>query len=120
MITKDNCTLYSRSVDATTRGEKWTRTQIRGVAWNNRKAANVLRSGLLEADSCAIYIPMARGNLTIKPGDVLVNGLVNDEISSAFTITALRAKYPEVVTVRSNDIQDDGSPHMRHWQIGAG
>ncbi len=120
MITKDDCTLFSRWIDPVTRVEKFTRIQIRGVMWADRKAANVIKSGLLEADSVAIYIPFARGPLTIKPGDVLVKGLVIDEITSIFTMTDLREKYAKVVTIRSVDENDDGSPNMRHWRIGAG
>jgi hypothetical protein len=117
MRTNADCTLYARSI--VNRVETWTRTHIRAVAWNNRKAANVIKSGMLEADSAAIYIPMAgRTSLVIKPGDVLVRGLVNDEISAAYTMTALRSTYSDVVTVTSVDRMDQGNPALHHWQIG--
>ena len=115
--TNTDCTLYKKSV--VSGAETWTRQVIEDVFWENRKAANVNRSGLLEADSVAIYIPFARGSISIKPGDFVVKGSVSDEISGSFTITDLKAKYADVVRVRSVDTMDYGSAHMQHWQIGA-
>ncbi len=119
MRTNADLTLYSKSVDPATRSEVWMRKLVIGVFWEERKAANVIKSGLLEADSVSVYIPMARGPLAIKAGDVLVKGLVADEISAAFTITQLKAKYPHVVTVRSVDEMSSGSMALRHWEVGA-
>jgi acyl-coenzyme A synthetase/AMP-(fatty) acid ligase len=112
-------TIYAKGVDPATRSETWTRSQVRDVVWEDRKAANVLRSGLLEADRVAVYIPMARGEQSIKLGDVIVRGLVEDTIGPAFTITALKAKYPDSATVRSVDKMDRGSLSLRHYQVGA-
>lgn len=112
-------TIYTMTIDPATRSEIWTRSQVRDVTWEERKAANVIKSGLLEADSLAVYIPMQRGNLNIKIGDVIVRGLVTDAITSAFTITDLKAKYPASAVVRSVDRMDRGSLALRHWQIGA-
>jgi hypothetical protein len=117
MRTNADMTLYSKSIVAG--AEVYTRSQIRQVFWENRKAANVIQSGLLQADSVAVYIPFSRGSITFKVGDVLVKGLVDDEISPSFTITALKAKYADVVTVKSVDTKDFGSASMQHWQIGA-
>lgn len=117
MITPHDMTWYARGVVAG--AESFIRQQVQGVFWEDRKAVNVLRSGLLEADSVAVYVPFVRGILSIKAGDVLVKGLVDDEISPSFTLTALKKKYPDVVIVRSVDTMDYGSPVMQHWQIGA-
>lgn len=117
MRTNTDITIYTRGLS--TGAETWTRSTVLGVAWNNRKAANVLKSGLLEADSVAVYIPMSRGALTLKVGDILVKGVVTDVIGPSFTITALKAKYPDVVVIKSVDRMDMGSAAMHHWQIGA-
>jgi hypothetical protein len=114
--TNSDCTLYNKSVINGV--EAWTRTQIRDVFWEDRKAVTVQRSGLLEADSVAIYIPFTCGVFSFKPGDILVRGLVTDEISAAFTITALKKKYPDIVSIRSVDRMDYGGRHLQHWQIG--
>ena len=119
-----NLTIYHSDVHPTTRAEVWTRTQITGVTWEDRKAANVIKSGLLEADRVAVYIPFTvLGSIDperpVVVGDVIVRGLVSDVISESFTITALKARYPDSVVVRSVDRMDRGSMFIRHFQIGA-
>jgi hypothetical protein len=59
------------------------------------------------------------GYWTLQEGDFVVKGFVTDEISSSFTISALQAKYPAVLSITSIDTMDMGSPAMSHWQIGA-
>jgi hypothetical protein len=110
-------TLYTRSISAG--AEAFSRSVIYDVAWEDRRAANARLGSDLKADDIAVFVPMAR-NATIKAGDVIVRGVVTDTISSGFTITALRAKYPnQVGTVKSVDRFDQGSTAMHHWQIGA-
>lgn len=111
-------TAYLKDVDPVARSEVYTRVQVRGVTWEESKAANVIKSGLLEADRVTVYIPLDRA-INLKAGDVIVYGLASDEISSAFTVTALKAKYPRSATVRSVDMMDRGSLVLRHQQIGA-
>jgi len=124
MRTNSDATLYNKSIVAG--AEAWTRTVIvgpngeYGVQWENRKAANVMRSGILEADSVNIYIPFNRGSLVFKLGDIMVKGTVTDVVDSTiFTPTMLKAKYVDVVTIKSVDTKDFGSAIMQHWQIGA-
>lgn len=145
MRTNCSITLYNRYV--VSGAEKYQRTQItipsgNCVEWENRKASNVVASGLLTADSAVIYIPFALGAnhldphawqaLTVKTGfwtlavgDVIVKGLVADEIhdavvsppSTAFTMTNLKSKYDDVITVKSVDTFDMGSASLRHWKV---
>jgi hypothetical protein len=119
MKTNADLTLYMGGVNPVTRTEEWTRVQVRAVFWEDRKAANVLRSGNLEADRVAVYIPLARGPLALKIGDVMVKGLVSDEITQNFTMADLRRKYSDVATIRSVDTMDYGSPAMQHWELSA-
>lgn len=130
-------TIFNKYTDATTRAEKWQRTQIPGVMWENRKAANTLASGgNLSANQATIYIPFQRGEnflphtewqaLTIKSGkwtlqegDFVVRGLVRNTISTTYTITDLKAAYPQVLSIKSIDTMDMGSASMSHWQVGA-
>ena len=117
MRTNADMTLYARSISAG--AESFTRSVVYGVAWEDRRAANARLGGDLKADDIAVFIPMAR-NVALKAGDVIVRGVVTDTISSGFTITALRAKYPNSVgTVKSVDCFDQGSSALHHWQIGA-
>jgi hypothetical protein len=136
MKTNADITIYNKSVDPVTRSEIWTRHQVIEVTWENTKAINVLRSGLLEADRYTIYIPFYSAgyylapiawqalsdkgnNWTLQMGDVMVRGLVTDEISSSFTISDLKRKYDDVAVIRSVDRMDTGSAILSHYQIGA-
>ena len=140
MKTNVAATLYNGYVASG--AQKYQRTVLSAVEWENTKASNVLRSGLLAADSAVIYVPLALGAnyvdpkpwaaLTVKTGkwtlavgDVIVKGTVTDEIhdaivsppSAAFTLTNLKAKYDDVVTIKSVDTFDMGSASMRHWKV---
>ena len=142
--TNSDVTLYNRYLSSG--AEKYQRTVITGVAWENRKAANVLASGgNIASDQVAVYIPLARGAAYVAPkawlalssktgywtlnvGDVIVRGAVTDEIHeavvgppavAAFRLSDLKAKYDDVLAITSVDAMDMGSPSMQHWQVGA-
>lgn len=119
MRTNADCTIYFKSIDPTTRTEVYTPVQVRGVAWQGQVGARLIAPGVLSDDKATVFIPLARGPLALAPGHVMVKGLVYDEISSSFTITDLKAKYPgEVLTIRAVAKHDFGSPDMMHWEIG--
>jgi hypothetical protein len=130
-------TVYNKYIDPATRLEKYQRVGIVAVAWENRKAANVRSTGgLASADQARVFIPFAcgvnflqpkawqalttkTGKWTLQVGDLIVKGLVSDEIQTGFTVTALKAKYDDVLVITSVDTMDAGSPGMQHWNIGA-
>lgn len=129
-------TIFNKYIDASTRTEKFQRSQILAVAWESRKASNVRATGgQMYADQATVYIPFGNGTnyldyvvwkaLTVKTGkwtlavgDIVVKGLVADEIQTGFTMTNLKAKYADVLTITSVDTMDSGSLNMRHWRIG--
>jgi hypothetical protein len=118
MRTNTAVTLYSRSVED--RAEKWTRFTIPKAHWENRKAANVIASGLLEADSVSVWIPKSSYLQEIKIGDFLVKGIVSDSVDDeTFTISDLRKKYSYSVRVTSVDLYDFGSSSLQHVKVGA-
>ena len=136
MITNADLTIYNKYYNPTTKVEVYQRTQIVGVVWENRKAANVIKSGLISADQAAIYIPMARGANYLQPiawqalvskvgkwtlqiGDFVVKGIVTDTVDGSFTISDLKAKYNNVLSIKSVDTMDRGNARMKHWQVGA-
>lgn len=136
VLKNSDITIYNKYVDSTTRSEKYQRTVVSDVDWQGTKAASATNGGLLASNSVTIYIPFARGTQYVKPiawqalttktgywtlreGDVIVRNTVTDEISDAFTMTALKAKYDDVVTITSVDAMDQGSANMQHWQVGA-
>lgn len=137
MRTNADLTIYNRYIDTETRTEKYQRGAVVGVAWEDRKAANSLATGgNIAADQARVFIPFQRGlnhvkgrewqNLsyktgrwTLQVGDVIVRGLILDEIGDGFTLSMLKAKYDDVLVISSIDSMDSGSGAMRHWQVGA-
>jgi len=117
MRTNTHITWYKKSI--VNREESYTRYTIRDCFWEERKAANVIASGIQEADSLRLFIPYTSGEYAIKPGDILVKNIVSDAINSEFTITDLKKKYDSVLIVRSVDDKNFGSYSMRHLEISA-
>ena len=140
MRTNADVTLYNRYINTATTppSEAWHRNQIENVAWENRKASNTIASGgRIKADQAAIYIPRERdayymeprawqaltgkgSQWTLQEGDIIVRGIVADGISASFTITDLKRKYNDVLTISSVDLYDNGSRALQHWKLSAG
>lgn len=133
MIPNSDITIYNRYVDPSTRSEVYQRAVVTDVVWQATKAVSGSKSGLLASNVATIFIPFAQGELyklpkawladksgywTLQESDVIVKNSVADEITGAFTITSLRAKYDYVVTVTSVDAMDQGSANMQHWEVG--
>ena len=114
-----NITVYSKGVDMYTRGEKWTRTQITGVGWEESAGSVRTAAGLVEKDAYLILIPIARATVEIQAGDIIIKGTVTDEIGPMFSVSALKAKYPhDACVVRVADRNDHwGSPAVRHVMV---
>ena len=97
MINNTTMTIFNK-VSGT---ETYQRTVIPGdVQWENRKAANGMRTGALASNTARVFIPMSFGSDYLKPrawqalvtstgkwtlqeGDVIVKGTVADEIHAA-------------------------------------
>ncbi len=58
MRTNADITIYNRYFDKATRLDKYQRTVLKGVFWDERKAINRLQSGLEDADEVSIIIPI--------------------------------------------------------------
>lgn len=133
-------TIYNKFIDTTTTppSEKYLSTQVRGVAWENRKASNILATGgNVRSDQASIYIPVTRGAdylgpvdwwsetvkgdyWTLQIGDVIVRGLIDDEISANNPLSTLKGRYNDVLIITSVDLLDNGSRALSHWKVGAG
>jgi len=135
MLTNANLTVYNRYIDPATRSEAYQRAHIKGVFWENRSAANKLAAGgQIAADKARVFIPLQRGLNYVKPkawqalskkagkrtlqeGDIIVNGLVSDGITGAFSVSDLQAKYDDVLVITSIDRQD--ALDLGHWEVSA-
>lgn len=135
MRTNADITIYNRYFDKATRLDKYQRTILYGVFWDERKAVNRLQSGLEDADKVTIIIPFAvttdkkyappkefeklddkSDYFTLQEGDRVVKGAVDFEITGK--VSDLDKEY-EAFTIISVDTKDFGSLHMRHWEVGA-
>lgn len=132
MITNGHITIYNKYIE--NRAEKWQRSVIRDVNWQDMKAVMGTKQGLLASNRATIFIPMSNhteyltpkawaqnktNHWTLNEGDIVVRGEVSDEITNGFTIKSLYAKYDDVVQITSVDPMNMGSENMRHWEVGA-
>ena len=124
-------TIYNKYIDS--RDEKYQRTVVSSVYWQNIRAASQWRNGGdIAANKVAIYIPLSSGDdylepkawqaaktgkFTLQEGDYIVHGEVTDEITSSFTVSDLKAKYDDVLAIAEVD------PHLygglKHWKVTA-
>lgn len=135
MRTNADITIYNRYFDFETRLDKYQRTVLKGVFWDEKKAVNTIQSGLESADSVFIAIPFQVSSdkqylspkefekaedrskyFTLQEGDRIVKGNIDFEIISK--VSDLDKEY-EAFTITSVDTKDFGSSHMRHWEVGA-
>ena len=140
MIPNSDITIYNKYTDST-RKEKFQRTVIRDVVWQATKAVYVSGAGMVRANTAFVMIPFARGadylapkawqaaksgKWTLQEGDVIVRGIVTNEITEAvvtpvpadaFTMTNLRALYEDVVVINDIYAMDEGSANMQHWEV---
>lgn len=135
MYTNSNITIYNSYFDKVTRTDKYQRTILYGVFWDCKKTVNRIQSGLENADEVFIAIPFAvtsnrqyiapkeferlddkSNHFTLKEEDRIVQGEIDFEITGK--VSDLDKQY-EAFTITSVDTKDFGSPHMRHWEVGA-
>ena len=118
MYTPHSMTWYEATKSGTT--TVWTRHEVQPVMWQSAEIDIADKQGSTSADKASIYVPLIAGNFAFKKGDILVKGLVSDEITSSFTISALMAKYPSYIKIRQADNKDYGSFALRHWELRGG
>lgn len=117
-IRNAHITLYHHTWDAAQRRDVWTHTQYRGVSWYG--GLGISDSGGRSASSGAGsdtaadgYIVRIYGSaeVAVLPGDIVVKGLVTDEITAASELTQKYAESWRVTGVRDN--RRGGRPHWR-------
>ena len=125
-----NCTVFNIVYNKETRLEELSTTQIYGVHWEDRKSVNVIKSGMADADSVELYIPMSAktdkkykqpkdfeknsdGCFTLRPGDVIVKGIVTYEGNAA----KLANEFDNSAVITSVDTFDYGRQNMKYWKV---
>lgn len=140
MITNTDITLYNSYVDDIEK-TKYKKTIIKGVNWQDSKVKTIANNTLVSADSIDIYIPFLadfqgktyldekawnklsesekNNHFTFKATDRIVKGECSFEFVGTNTVKNLDNSYDNVATIMSVIINDNGSPSMKHFQIGA-
>lgn len=129
----DTVTIYNKVYDKAVGCDKYIRTVIKGVHFEERKGVNVIKSGMEQADGIFIAIPYSapkkvfldakayeRANskaefFTMRSGDIIVHGECEKEIENLKEFQAAQEYY----TITSVDFYGFGSPKMQHWEVGA-
>lgn len=126
----DAITIYNKYLDGTT--EKWQRTVVDGVFWNDIRGAVTRKTGSSSIDSVLIIIPcLAKASRafkepkewvaledkstswTLQDGDIVIKGNVDYEIVKS---TKELQGYDNVRTITAVDTKSFGGG-MSHWEV---
>jgi len=125
-----NITIYNKYFNKADRSDSYKKTILYGVFWEETKGSNVLKSGLMSADSIKVFIPhnphkasyqepkAFTGNQsgwTLQREDIIVKGIIADEFVS---VADLQKRFDNVHMITNIDNLDFGSPNMRHFKVG--
>lgn len=116
MMFPHTITVFRYGYDKTTRlnNALISRQVFEGALWEGTKAANVIKSGLKDADSVTVYVPLSvcgDAENPIQAGDYVVKGSVTYDGSAA----ELTKSFPAAVKVTSVDTFDFGG--LQHYKI---
>lgn len=146
MYAPHTVTVYNAQENVDTLKIEHNITILKGVFLDISKAANVAKSGLVNADAATLFIPMSIEAIngkteevqtylppkeymrlgdtskywTIKEGGALSNKdcfFIKGEIVDDRGFEEINASYDDVYRVSSVDPRDFGSEHMRHWEV---
>ena len=56
---------------------------------------------------------------TLAPEDIIVKGVVTDELTKQKDVEHLKDKYGSVRVIAVIETNDNGSPTMQHWKVTA-
>lgn len=146
MYAPHTVTVYNAYQHLDTLKNVYVITVLEGVFLDISKAANVIKSGLENADAATLFIPFGvkavNGNTgeeqtyvdpkayerlgdkskywTIRPGGTISNKdcfFVKGKVVDDRDFQDINAFYDNVYRVSSVDVRDFGSPSMQHWEV---
>lgn len=136
MITNADVTIYNKVYDRDSGSNKYYRTVLKGVNWQDTTAVQPVESGIVTADISKIYIPFQAETekqfrkprnflaenekdriFTIAPGDIIVKGVAETEIETKKDEEHMKNSVDDFRVIVSVDTNDNGSPHMQHWAV---
>lgn len=109
MITNSSLTIYHKTIDATTKLEKWERTIYNNVWFFGGKGANI-DVGYDNANDVSVRIPYSESPdiSKIAIGDIIVKGIVKFDIERQQDL----AKYETYNITMIKDNSFGGTPHI--------
>ena len=128
MIPNAHITIYNKYID--NRAEKYQRAVIYNCVWQSIRAVSRMKE-MTAANSALILIPFAsdtgyqepkawqsdRDGWTFQEGDIVVRGMINQDLDTEYSVSDLRREHENVVVIASIDSMDNGSPHVNHWEL---
>lgn len=135
---EDSITIFNKKYDPKERDNEYFRTVLVDVNVEKKKAVNVIKSGLENASSGTIIIPIEylESNqkeyispkkyqklsseevikyFTLQEGDIVVIGEIDYTIDEKNTITLLKKNYDDVFEIVSVDDKLKGG--LPHWEV---
>ena len=136
---EDNITIFNKKYDSSKRDYNYIRTYLSGVNVEKKKAVNVIKSGLENASSATIYIPIedlesedkeyispknyqklsdeeTEKYFTLQPGDYIVVGEIDYLIDGKEnTTTKLKGEFDDVFGILIVDDKLKGG--LPHWEV---
>lgn len=133
MFTNADCTVFNKRLDRETRADIWHKTYIRGVYWES--AGGVTTNSTTKTtqdDSLFMAVPDnadAGGKIyvspteykaaspeaafTFAPEDIVVKGIVPENIGDAISVADLQRKYDDLHFITEcKDFRFGGQPHL--------
>lgn len=136
---EDSITIFNQKYNSDIRDNEYIRTYLTGVNVEKNKAINVIKSGLENASSGMIYIPIdeietenkkyispknyqklpteeLQNYYTLQTGDLVVIGIIDYAIDNKDnTITKLKNEFDAVFEIVTIDDKLKGG--LPHWEV---
>lgn len=111
MKTNTSMTLYKKGFNKETRMEIWTRYVIDKVMWQGGRGSS-LEEGIADKNDVKIFIKYSDDLPEFKIGDIIVKGIIEQEITMQKDLDVDSFKITSIVDC------DYGSETMHHYEIG--
>lgn len=130
MYTNSDITVYNKAV--VNRETIYIRATIKGVFWSDSEGSNRLKMGVESSDKTRVFIPFSaefskpfevdgkkflkdtNACMTLSVGDLVVQGIIDDEIKTQKELEKSRFKVREITSV---DVKNYGSRDMQHVEL---
>lgn len=138
VITNADMTIYNKVYDRDSGSNEYHKTFLKGVNWQSTTQIVPSDNGVISANVAEIYIPFmvdtdkvykAPRNFindndkedcfTISPGDIVIKGIIEDEITSQNDEKRIKNTFDDVRVIAGADTNDNGSVEMQHWKVMA-